>query len=93
MGKCKEHQKFYWNDEHFIQSFNYILLFLHYSEVTPHYYLSLTRKLIWNLIGWEKYNIGRICTVFNICTLWLNKKKNTFEFHSGKIEIYSLKTN
>ena len=32
--------------------------------------------------------------VFNICTLWLNKKKNTtFEFRSGKIEMYSLKTN
>ena len=31
-------------------------------------------------------------SVFNICTLWLNKKKNTtFEFHSGKIEMYSLK--
>ena len=33
-------------------------------------------------------------SVFNICTLWLNKKKNTtFEFRSGKIEMYSLKTN
>ena len=33
-------------------------------------------------------------SVFNICTLWLNKKKNTtFEFRSRKIELYSLKTN
>ena len=33
-------------------------------------------------------------SVFNICTLLLNKKKNTtFEFRSGKIEMYSLKTN
>ena len=33
-------------------------------------------------------------SVFNICTLWLNKKKNaTFEFRSEKIEMYSLKTN
>ena len=32
-------------------------------------------------------------SVFNICTLRLNKKKNTtFEFRSGKIETYSLKT-
>ena len=33
-------------------------------------------------------------SVFNICTLWLNQKKNTtFEFRSGKLEMYSLKTN
>ena len=34
-------------------------------------------------------------SVFNICTLWLNKKtKNTtFDFRSGKIEMYLLKTN
>ena len=33
-------------------------------------------------------------SVFNICTLSLNKKKNTtFEFRSGKIKMYSLKTN
>ena len=33
-------------------------------------------------------------SVFNICTVVLNKKKNTtFEFRSGKIEMYSLKTN
>ena len=34
-------------------------------------------------------------SVFNICTLWLNKKKEntTFEFRNGKIEMCSLKTN
>ena len=34
-------------------------------------------------------------SVFNICTLLLNnnKKNTTFEFRSGKIEMYSLKTN
>ena len=33
-------------------------------------------------------------SVYNICTPWLNKKKNaTFEFRSGKIEMYSLKKN
>ena len=33
-------------------------------------------------------------SVFNICTLWLNKKKyTTFKFRSGKIEMHSLKTN
>ena len=32
-------------------------------------------------------------SVFIICTLWLNKKYITFEFHSGKMEMYSLKTN
>ena len=36
--------------------------------------LSPTRKNIYNLIGWEEYNIGRICTVFGIFTLLLNKK-------------------
>ena len=30
---------------------------------------------------------------FSICTLLLNKMKNTFEIRSGKIEMYSLKTN
>ena len=44
-------------------------------------------KNICNLIGSEEYNIGRICT------LLLNKKKSTFDFCSGKIEMYSLKTN
>ena len=33
-------------------------------------------------------------TVFNVCTLLLNKQKNTLiEFRSGKIETYSLKIN
>ena len=35
-------------------------------------------------------------SVLNICTLSINKKKQkntTFEFRSGKIEMYSLKTN
>ena len=35
-------------------------------------------------------------SVFNICTLLLNKRKNkniTFDFRGGKIEMYSLKTN
>ena len=32
-------------------------------------------------------------SVFIICTLWLNKKNITFEFHSGKMEMYLLKTN
>ena len=32
-------------------------------------------------------------SVFNICTPLLNKKKSTFDFCSGKIEMYSLKTN
>ena len=32
-------------------------------------------------------------SAFNICTLWLNKKKSAFDFRSGKIEMYSLKTN
>ena len=35
-------------------------------------------------------------SVFNICTYLLNnynKKKSTFDFRSGKIEMYSLKTN
>ena len=33
-------------------------------------------------------------SVFNICTLLLKKNKNsTFDFRSGKIEMYSLKTN
>ena len=29
-------------------------------------FLSLTRKNICNLIAWEGYNIGRICTLFSI---------------------------
>ena len=32
--------------------------------------LSLTRKNICNLIGWEEYNIGRICTLFSIFVLF-----------------------
>ena len=33
-------------------------------------------------------------SVFNICTLWLSKKKNTtFGFGNGRIEMYSLKIN
>ena len=34
-------------------------------------------------------------SVFNICTLLLNNnfKKSTFDFRSGKKEMYSLKTN
>ena len=32
-------------------------------------------------------------STLNICTLLLNKKKSTFDFCSGKIEMYSLKTN
>ena len=32
-------------------------------------------------------------SVFNICTFLLNKKKKTFDFRSGKVEMYSLKTN
>ena len=33
-------------------------------------------------------------TVFKICTLLLNKQKNSLiEFRNGKIETYSLKTN
>ena len=28
--------------------------------------LSLTQKNICNLIGWEEYNIGHICTLFSI---------------------------
>ena len=32
-------------------------------------------------------------SVFNICSLWLNEKENTtFEFRSGKMEMYSSKT-
>ena len=56
--------------------------------------IAYTKKYLESDWGGEKYNIGRVCTVFNIYTLWLNKKKNvTFEFRSGKIEMYSLKTN
>ena len=32
--------------------------------------LSLAQKNICNLIGWEKYNIGRICTLFSIFVLF-----------------------
>ena len=32
--------------------------------------LPLTWKNIWNLIGWEEYNIGRICTLFSIFELF-----------------------
>ena len=32
-------------------------------------------------------------SVFKICTLLLNKKKSALDLHSGKIEMYSLKTN
>ena len=56
--------------------------------------LSLTRKNICNLTGCEEYNIGRICTLFSIFALADEIKKNaTFEFRSGKLEMYSLKLN
>ena len=32
--------------------------------------LSLTQKNICNLIGWEEYSIGRICTLFSIFVLF-----------------------
>ena len=32
-------------------------------------------------------------SVFNICTFSLNKKKSTFDFCSGRIEMHSLKRN
>ena len=32
-------------------------------------------------------------SAFSICILILNKKKSTFNLHSAKIEMYSLKTN
>ena len=38
--------------------------------------------------------IPHLYSVFNICTFLLNKKKkSTFDFRSGKVEMYSLKTN
>ena len=36
--------------------------------------IAYTKKIC-NLIGWDEYNIGRICTQFSIIVLWLNKKK------------------
>ena len=70
----------------------WIMFFQVYASIfnqTQHYWgLLLTRKNIYNLIGWEEYNIGHICTVFNICILLLNKKKSTFDFCSRKIEMY-----
>ena len=54
--------------------------------------LSLTRKNVCNLIGWEEYNIGRICTPLYSFTKQYYKKW-TFDFSSRKIQMYSLKTN
>ena len=57
---------------------------------TTYYRLHEKISAIYWLRGVQSY----LYSVFNICTLWLNKKKNTtFEFRSGKIEMYSLKTN
>ena len=50
--------------------------------------LQLTRKNIYNLISWEEFNIGRICTLFLIFVLW-SRKKITFD--SFTITFESLK--
>ena len=49
--------------------------------------LELIRKNIYNLIGWEEYNIGRICTLFLIFVLW-SGKKITFDSFTIKFESF-----
>ena len=39
-------------------------------------YLLITQKNICNLIGWQEYNIGRICTLFSIFVLFDQIRKN-----------------
>ena len=56
--------------------------------LTVHYRSSLTWKNIGNLIVWEKYNTGGICTLFLMPAL---PDSTTFYFRSGKIEMHSLK--
>ena len=42
-------------------------LYFHIStRIFYNLFIFLTRKNICNLIGWEEYNIGRICTLFSI---------------------------
>ena len=36
------------------------------TEFNIYCFLSLTRKNIYNMIGWEERSIGRICTLFSI---------------------------
>ena len=56
-----------------------------------HHVIAYTKKYLQS--DWLR-EVQYLYSVFNICTLRLNKKKNsTFEFWSGNIEIYSLKSN
>ena len=64
------------------QSFNVIpFSFSRYQTKCVIKFLLLTWNNICNLIGWEECNTGRICTLFSIFVLCLNKKKTNKKKH------------
>ena len=71
------------------QNINYICFFC-FNYFSYFSFTSLTRKNLQSdwLRGVQYWPY--LYFVYNICTLSLNKKKNTFEFRGGKIEMYSL---
>ena len=65
--------------------------FIHFSHILN--IIANTKKYLQSDWLRRVQYLPYLYSVFNICTLLLNKKKSTFDFRSGKIEMRSLKTN